>query len=59
MTLDEPFSDLVAVEGVVHEHCFLVVVIVVVAVTYSSLGLSAFCGDVLVLCRARGLEVCF
>ena len=51
--MDEALSDLVAVEGVAHEEgsMFLVVVIAVgVAVTSSSLGLSAYCGVVLVFC---------
>ncbi len=57
--MDESLSDLVAVEGVVHEESclfFVVVVVVGVAVTSSSLGLSARCGVVLVLCWASGLE---
>ena len=61
--MDEALSDLVAVEGVVHkEGCESLVVVVVVdgvAVTLSPLGLSAYCGVVLVLCWARGLGSCF
>ena len=59
LSLDEALSDLVAVEGVVHEEgCMFLVVVVVVgdAVTSSSLGLFACCGVFLVLCWARGLE---
>ncbi len=61
--MDEAFSDFIAVEGVVHvEGCMSLVVVVVVVgavVTSSSLGLSACCGAVLVLCWARGMESCF